>query len=119
MTALYQVNIRALLRDLSQTNCRPATLDDLPDELLNQWQSLGFHWIWLLSVWQTGEASKLISRRQATWRQEFQAALPDLDDEDIQGSGFAITSYRVHDALGGNAARYRVFAHAFRNEDCD
>jgi hypothetical protein len=108
MTALYQVNIRALLRDLSQANCHPATLDDLPDELLNQWQSLGFQWIWLLSVWQTGDASKRISRRQATWRQEFQAALPDLSDEDIQGSGFAITTYRVHEALGGNEALTRL-----------
>lgn len=108
MTALYQVNIRALLRELTQTTRRPATLDDLPDEILDRWQSLGFQWIWLLSVWQTGEASKWVSRRQATWRQEFQTALPDLSDDDIQGSGFAITAYRVHEALGGNEALERL-----------
>lgn len=108
MTALYQVNIRALLREISQQLHRPATLDDLPDEQLDRWQSLGFQWIWLLSVWQTGDASRQISRHQATWRQEFQAALPDLNDDDIQGSGFAITSYRVHESLGGNEALGRL-----------
>lgn len=108
MTALYQVNIRALLRELSPHFNRPATLDDLPDEYLDRWQSLGFQWIWLLSVWQTGEASKQVSRRQATWRQEFQASLPDLKDDDIEGSGFAITSYRVHETLGGNEALARL-----------
>lgn len=108
MTSLYQVNIRALLRELSQDLHRPATLDDLPDEHLDRWQSLGFRWIWLLSVWETGEASKQVSRGQAAWRQEFQAALPDLNDHDIQGSGFAITSYRVHAMLGGNEALVRL-----------
>ncbi len=108
MTSLYQVNIRALLRELSTDLSRPATLDDLPDEYLDRWQSLGFQWIWLLSVWQTGEASKQVSRRQATWRQEFQASLPDLKDDDIEGSGFAITSYRVHETLGGNEALARL-----------
>ncbi|XZE36936.1 alpha-amylase family glycosyl hydrolase [Pirellulaceae bacterium SH501] len=108
MTALYQVNIRALLREISQQLHRPATLDVLPDEQLDRWQSLGFQWIWLLSVWQTGDASRQISRHQATWRQEFQAALPDLNDDDIQGSGFAITSYRVHEAIGDNEALQRL-----------
>jgi glycosidase len=34
--------------------------------------------------------------------------LPDLHDEDIAGSGFAIAEYTVHAALGGDAALARL-----------
>ena len=39
---------------------------------------------------------------------EFEATLPDLCDEDIAGSGFAITGYVVHPALGGDEALARL-----------
>ena len=64
----------------------------------------GFDWIWLLSVWQTGVAGQQASRANPEWRHEFEATLPDLREEDIAGSGFAITGYTVHPSLGGNAA---------------
>ncbi len=64
--------------------------------------------MWLLSVWQTGQAGQRASRTNAEWRAEFAHTLPDLRDEDIEGSGFAITGYSVHHALGGDAALARV-----------
>jgi hypothetical protein len=54
-----------------------------------------------LSVWQTGAAGGAVSRSNPQWRAEFQTVLPDLTEEDICGSGFAITAYTVSDALGG------------------
>jgi glycosidase len=54
-----------------------------------------------LSVWQTGAAGGVVSRSNPQWRAEFQTVLPDLTEEDICGSGFAITAYTVSDALGG------------------
>ena len=36
--------------------------------------------------------------------------MPDLRDEDIPGSGFAITGYTVHADLGGDAALARLRA---------
>ena len=51
--SLYQVNTRVWLTQLSRELGRPATLDDVPDEALDRFASLGFDWIWLLSVWQT------------------------------------------------------------------
>src|SRR5262249_1262999 len=68
---------------------------------------MGFDWIWLLSVWQTGPAGQRVSRENPEWRREFQETLPDLDEEDIAGSGFAITGYTVHPSLGGDAALAR------------
>ena len=69
---------------------------------------MGFDWIWLLSVWRTGPIGQRISRQSPEWRREFEETLPDLRDEDIAGSGFAITGYTVHASLGGDRALARL-----------
>ena len=100
--ALYQVNTRVWLTERSRTLGRPATLDDIPDADLDGIAGMGFDWIWLLSVWRTGAAGQQASRENPGWRKEFQETLPDLREEDIAGSGFAITGYTVHPSLGGD-----------------
>ncbi len=106
--SLYQINTRVWLRELGRQLSRPATLDDVPDAELHRWAALGFDWIWLLSVWQTGPAGQSVSRGHAGWRTEFAETLDDLTDDDIGGSGFAITSYTVHSALCGDAGLARL-----------
>ncbi len=106
--SLYQVNTRVLLTELARRLGRAATLDDVPDAELDRWAGLGFDWIWLLSVWHTGAAGRQVSRSRPEWRQEFEETLPDLRDWDIAGSGFAITGYKVHPGLGGDAALARL-----------
>jgi glycosidase len=106
--SLYQINTRCWLSDLSRVLGRPATLDDIPDADLDALAANGFDWLWFLSVWQTGQAGQQISRANPEWRTEFQDTLPDLHDDDIAGSGFAITNYTVHDQLGGDAALARL-----------
>ena len=106
--SLYQINTRVWLTDLARTLGRAATLDDIPDAELDRLAATGFDWIWLLSVWTTGAAGQRISRSNSEWRKEFEDTLPDLRDDDIAGSGFAITGYTVHPVLGGDAALARV-----------
>jgi len=106
--SLYQINTRVWLTELSRGVARKATLDDIPDSELDRLADLGFDWIWLLSVWQTGRVAQKISRTSHEWRHEFQETLPDLQEEDIAGSGFAITGYTVHPELGGDAALARI-----------
>jgi hypothetical protein len=106
--SLYQINTRVWLTELSRTSGRKATLDDIPDAEVDALARKGFDWIWLLSVWQTGPQAQQISRSNAEWRREFQETLPDLRDDDIPGSGFAITAYTVHSALGGASALARL-----------
>jgi glycosidase len=106
--SLFQLNTRVYLTDLSRRLGRSVTLDDIPDTDLDRLAGRGFDWIWFLSVWQTGLEGQRISRTNPEWRHEFHETLPDLRDEDIPGSGFAITGYTVHRDLGGDAALARL-----------
>ena len=108
--ALFQVNTRVRLSELSATLGRKATLDDIPDAEFDRLAGMGFDWVWFLSVWQTGPAAQAISRANPAWRREFEETLPDLTDADIAGSGFAIQRYTVHRDLGGDAALARLRA---------
>ena len=93
--ALYQINTRVWLTELSRALGRPASLDDIPDSALDELASAGYDWVWLLSVWQTGPASRQVSLDDPDLRAEFQRTLPDVQEADIAGSGFAITGYTV------------------------
>ncbi len=106
--SLYQINTRTLLRDLTGQLKRKATLDDISDKYLDQLAEKGFDWIWFLGVWQTGSAGRKVSREQPEWQDEFRETLPDLREEDITGSPFAITAYEVNSEFGDNAALARL-----------
>lgn len=105
---LYQINTRVWLTRLRKELGRPVTLDDVPDAELDRLARMGFDWVWLLSVWQTGPAAREVSRSNLEWRRELRDTLADLCDDDIPGSGFAVTGYSVHDGMGGNAALARL-----------
>ncbi|HXV78823.1 MAG TPA: alpha-amylase family glycosyl hydrolase [Candidatus Binatia bacterium] len=106
--ALYQINTRVWLTELSREHGKRAMLDDIPDDELDRLTELGFDWLWFLSVWQTGPAAQAISRANPEWRKDFGQTLPDLREEDIGGSGFAIQNYAVHRDLGGPPALARL-----------
>ena len=106
--SLYQINTRVWLTELSRNLGRRATLDDIPDNELDRLAETGFDWIWFLSVWCTGELARKVSRENAEFRRDFEATLPDLQEQDIAGSGFAITGYTVHPDLGGDDALRRL-----------
>jgi glycosidase len=106
---LYQINTRVWLTGLSHLLGRKATLDDIPDSEIDRLADMGFDWIWFLSIWRTGETSQKISRSNPEWRHDFEQTLPDLQEDDIAGSGFAIAGYTVHPGLGGNEALKRLY----------
>lgn len=107
--SLYQINTWPWLTRLSRKLGRAVvTLDDVPDDELDRLAGFGLDWVWFRSVWQTGLAGRRVSRGHPEWRQEFEATLPDLQDDDIAGSGFAISGYTTHQGLGGDAALARL-----------
>jgi hypothetical protein len=79
--ALYQINTRVWLYDLAQRVGRPVTLDDVSDASLDQVASDGFDWVWLLGIWQTGEAGRQVSLSQADWQREYGELLADWSPE--------------------------------------
>jgi len=100
---LLEINAKVWLYRLSQEAGRAITLGEIADATLDGLAGQGFDWIWLLSVWRRSAASMAVSRSNPAWRAEFLAALPDLTEDDICGSGFAIGAYEVEAALGGKA----------------
>lgn len=105
---LYQINTRIWMTELSRSLGRAATLDDVPDASLDAIAKLGLDWVWLLSVWQTGRSGQQVSRTNRDWRRDFAQTLPDLREDDIAGSGFALIGYSVNSALGGDDALARL-----------
>jgi hypothetical protein len=105
--SLYEINARVYLNSL-RLEGSAGNLDDIPDTEIDELRRLGFDWIYLLGVWQTGKASRLVSRSLPELRPEYFALLEDLQEEDICGSCFAVKAYRVHADLGGNAALQRL-----------
>jgi hypothetical protein len=102
--SLFQINTRVWLQRLSCEAGKRVTLADIDDTTIDGLAEEGFDWIWLLSVWQTGAAGRAVSRGNPQWRAEFAAVLPDLTEDDICGSGFAVTAYTVGEELGGDRA---------------
>ncbi|HKI35836.1 MAG TPA: alpha-amylase family glycosyl hydrolase [Gemmataceae bacterium] len=105
--SLYQINTRVWLGELSRRLGRPATFDDVPDEFLDRVAILGFDILWPLGVWQTGEYGREASRTSPDWRRECAAQLPDLTDDDLVSSPFAITAYTAATEYGGDEALAR------------
>ena len=96
---LLQVDARVLLRRLDA-----ATLADIPDTLIDRWTAWRVRWIYLLGVWQLGQAGPAISRADPALLAEGRAALPHFTPADIAGSPFAITGTQVDASHGGDEA---------------
>jgi glycosidase len=102
--SLYQINTRIFLGEIGPH----ATLDDIPDAVLDRMAELGFDLVWMLGIWQTGEVGRQISRTHPELRRCYEQELPDATDEDICGSPFAVQQYTVHRDFGGDAALARL-----------
>jgi glycosidase len=96
------------MTEISRELGRTATLDDIPDTELDRLKEFGCDWVWFLSVWQTGLAGQRVSRANPELRREFQEVLPDRHEEDIGGSGFAITAYKASGNPGNDPALARL-----------
>jgi hypothetical protein len=106
--SLFQINTRVRLSELGAALGRPATLDDVTDAELDQLARDGFDLVWLLGVWQTGEAGRLVSATNPEWLAEYHRVLPDFRESDVAGSCFAVRDYHVHADFGGDEALARL-----------
>lgn len=77
-----------------------ATLGAIDDAFLSHIASMGFDWLYLYGVWDTGEMGQTISRAHPAFWRESLSQVPGGGLEDVSGSPFAIKSYRVDPRLG-------------------
>ena len=105
--SLYEVNARIRQRD------RQVTLDDIPDAWMAGLAACGFGWVYLMGAWETGEVGRRVSRSNEEWLRGYRSLIPDIRDEDICGSPFAVTAYRLNPDLGEPEAlsRFRERLH--------
>jgi hypothetical protein len=101
---LYQINARTWVSQRARQTGSPATLADIADEELDVIAGLGFDWVYLLGVWQRGENGRRMAQRDERLRQEALQYLPDLRENEICGSCFAIAGYQASPDLGGDPA---------------
>ena len=99
---LLEVNTRILLKELSVAAGKQVTLGTIPDQVLDGWAKLGFSGVWLMGVWSTGPLGRAIAAEHQALQSEYRRALSDFTADDVVGSPYAIQSYAVSPALGGN-----------------
>ena len=107
--SLYQINTRVWLTELSQALGRPATLDDIPDAELDRLARDGLR-LGLVPERLADRPGRPATSRGPTRNGERNSRrrCPISREEDILGSGFAITGYTVQQSLGGDAALARL-----------
>jgi hypothetical protein len=106
---LYQINTRVVLyefaQELGRVNC---TLDDIPDSFLEQISNYGFQWVYMLGLWQMGPLGREITLSKTDLKKDYGRGLPDVTEEDVVGSPFAVQAYAVSSDFGGDAALARL-----------
>lgn len=100
---VLEINTRCWLQELGDRLGVPVTLANVPDDEFAAWVDLGFTHLWLLGVWTTGPVSRQRALDSAALAEELDRLLPGWQPRDVGGSPFAVASYSVPKALGGEA----------------
>jgi hypothetical protein len=95
---VYEINTRVWLNTLSRRYSKPITLANVPAEVTRDLGKLGVSAIWLMGIWRR---SALGIAGALRYKHEYVGALPDLTDEDVIGSAYAIGDYVVAPEAGG------------------
>ncbi len=97
---IYEINTWVWLNTLSRHYNKPITLDNVPDSALDEIARPGLDMIWLMGVWQRSVRGR---ENALTYKHEYRSALPDLTDDDVIGSAYAVGDYVVDERIGGRA----------------
>ncbi len=95
---IYEINTWVWLNDLSRRYQRPVQLGDVPEEVLDELARLNVDFIWFMGIWQRSPAARASA---LNYTHEYRHVLPDLTDDDVIGSAYAIGAYEVDYHLGG------------------
>lgn len=93
---LYELNTRSWLRELSEKEGHPITLDDLSPGDLEPWRALGVTHFWLMGIWPTGPRAREVALKH--WQETWSKETPSIP-EDVHGSPFAWSDINPDRAL--------------------
>ena len=104
---IYEINTWVWLNSLSERFDESIDLGTVPDVVIEELARYKFDAIWLMGVWYRSPA---VVASAMNYKHEYEGALPDITDEDIIGSAYAIGGYWVDPNLGGREgmARFRA-----------
>ncbi len=102
---IFEINTRVWLTALSRQYGRTIQLHTVPEAVLDDLASYGFDGIWLMGVWQHSPAAR---RSALNYTHEYRPALPDMTNEDVSGSPYAVYQYTVDRDFGGRRALERI-----------
>lgn len=98
---LYEINTRVFLRRYDFENKR-AKLKDVP---LSFWENIaerGFHYVWLMGIWETCSSTIEEHCFQEGLVQSYDRALKDWTRSDVIGSPYAINRYELNEDIATN-----------------
>ena len=101
--AIYEINTRLWLRELSRLYGEPIALANVPSDIWEALAGFRFDAVWLMGVWERSPSGLALALQNENLRQAFGAALPDAGVDDIVGSPYCVREYEVDAALGGRA----------------
>jgi glycosidase len=107
---VYEINAWVWLSELSRAHGRPLTLGDVPQTELERLADYRFDALWLMGVWERSPGARQISRTHPELLEEYRRTLSDYTEADVVGSPYAVGSYRVDPALGGDEGLARLRA---------
>ena len=96
--SIYQINTCVWLKQLSEQYGYSIDLTNVPDEALDELAGYHVDSIWMMGVWQRGDATRTSALR---YIHEYRTALDDIEEMDVTGSAYAIHRYEVEPAFGG------------------
>ncbi len=97
---IYEINTWVWLNTLSRRYKKNITLQNVPDAALDEIARPGLDMIWLMGVWKRSAAGR---ENALKYKHEYRSALPDLTDDDVIGSAYAVADYGVDERIGGRA----------------
>lgn len=112
---IYQIDIREFIHRLNVEKNKKHNLNNLPDEFFIDLKNLGVEFLWLLGIYQPSKASQKISVSMKELHKKYNESLPDWKEDDVIGSPYAITEYKIAKEFGGEDA-YKKFKLRLKNK---
>ncbi len=99
--SVYEINTAVWLARLGRERGRPLELGEVPGAEWDALAALALDAVWLMGVWQRSPAGRAIALAEPALLAGYQAALPDVREDDVLGSPYCVRDYIVDARFGG------------------